>query len=242
MSTFSTSFAGLSQQQQQALGTVVGTGLTFAGVGGLVGALQARSRNKAIRKAARESQRRLNDAITQVRFDRLRNTAQLARQAALTLGNVQNALPSSQSLTETLASNLVANVASDQFAIDEASRRQVEAIRAEKQAIATEASNQMLNPVTAAILGATSGFEGGMELGSQMVQRRQAEALAAAQRQTIGYDEQLQRLQLQTADAYRTAAQAQAQSWQSAQQQTQAQLGAILTQRQMRLLPWFMFR
>ncbi len=145
--------------------------LAIAGavIGGGFGFLQSRSRNKAIRQAALLNQRRINKFMTQVRMDSAIETERLSRAAQKAMGAVMNTSPERQGSLEALALD-IGGVFSDQFAIDTERDRRLEALGAEKQNIATEASNASENLTLAALSGALKGFGVGGQTGSTIDQ------------------------------------------------------------------------
>lgn len=160
--------------------------LGTAAVGATFGILQARSQNKAVRKMSKETQRRLNMMITAIRVDRLRQTDRLGREAQTAVKGVMNVAPRSLAVIETLASRVAANVASDQFAIDEQASRQIASVEAEKQNVANEAASQWTNPMAAGITGGLQGFQSGMQLEAAIRKRDAAAGQSDMAIQTMG--------------------------------------------------------
>lgn len=145
--------------------------LAIAGavIGGVFGFGKARSRNKAIRQAALLNQARINKFMVQTRMDSAIQTEQLSRAAQKALGAVMNTSPERQGSLEALALD-IGGVFSDQFAIDTERDRRLEALGAEKQNIATEATNASQNETLAALTGALSGFQVGGQTGGTIDQ------------------------------------------------------------------------
>lgn len=135
-----------------------------AAIGGLLGFLGAKERNEAIRRASQISQKRLNKLMAQTRMDSALQTERLSREAQRFLGSRLNVSPEHLGSLDAVALQ-VDGVFSDTEAISEERDRQLEAFRAEKLNIATEATNQSQNELLAGLRGGLAGFQAGAGLG-----------------------------------------------------------------------------
>jgi len=135
-----------------------------AAIGGTLGFLSARERNEAIARASQVSQERINKIMMQTRMDSALRVEQTSRAAQRALGARMNVSPEHLGSMDAVALE-VDGVFSDTDAINEERDRRMEAFIAEKQNIATEASNQSQNELLAGASGALQGFQAGAGLG-----------------------------------------------------------------------------
>lgn len=149
-----------------------------AAVGSVLAGTGAHRNNQALRTYAKDSQRRLNDTITQIRVDRMRNTSQLAREAQVEQGAVLNIAPHNQGVMQALAVRLAGGVASDQFAINETAKRGEAAVEAQKRDVVNHANSQMKNVHVAALEGAVAGAQAGAAIGGAVDQYRASQTEA----------------------------------------------------------------
>lgn len=164
-----------------------------AAIGGALGFLSARERNKALERAARISQKRINKLMVQTRMDAALRVEQMSRAAQTALGARLNVSPEHLGSLDAVALQ-IDGVFSDTDAIREERDRRLEAFGAEKMNIATEATNQSQNEILAALSGGFRGFQTGAGLGSAI-----DEAVAAGQISEV--DAQMRKLQLQEQEA-----------------------------------------
>lgn len=136
-----------------------------AAIGGALGFLEAKERNKAIERASRISQQRINRLMVQTRMDSALRVEQMSRRAQTALGARLNVSPEHLGSLDAVALE-VDGVFSDTDAIREERDRRLEAFDAEKLNIATEATNQSQNELLAGLQGGLRGFQAGAGLGS----------------------------------------------------------------------------
>lgn len=164
-----------------------------AAIGGAFGFLSARERNKALERASRISQQRINKLMVQTRMDAALRVEQTSRAAQTALGARLNVSPEHLGSLDAVALQ-IDGVFSDTDAIREERDRRLEAFGAEKMNIATEATNQSQNEILAALSDGFRGFQAGAGLGSAI-----DEAVAAGQISET--DAQMRKLQLQEQEA-----------------------------------------
>lgn len=155
--------SGISSSSGSAFG-LLGSGLAGGLLSGGAAYIGYRGQKKAIEDAAEEDFKRIGDYVTQSRVDRILETERLARDAQVAVGSALNTMPEGLATLETIASRVVAGVATDQFAIDEELRRRETAAAAEMKNVATGASNAIAG--AAGRVGASfgEGVETGMNL------------------------------------------------------------------------------
>lgn len=135
-----------------------------AAIGGALGFLSAAERNKAIAKAARTTQQRLNRLMAQNIMDSALRVEQQSRLAQASLGASLNVSPEHLGSLDAVALE-IDGIFSDTDAINEERDRRLEAFGAEKTNIATEATNASQNEILAGLQGGLQGFQAGLGLG-----------------------------------------------------------------------------
>lgn len=158
------------------LKALFGTGLTVGALSAGAAYLTGRSQSKEIKRVAEENFARVADFVTQARVDKILQTEQLAREARVKLGAVLNVSPQGLSARETIASRIVAGVATDQFTINTELKRRETAAKAEMSNIASGANSALagVSANTGAAFG--QGMNAGMNLYQQYSAMKNAEA------------------------------------------------------------------
>ena len=146
-----------------------------AAIGGALGFLSAKERNKAIARAAATSQQRINRMMAQSIMDSALRVEQQSRQAQAALGAGLNVSPEHLGSLDAVALQ-VDGVFSDTDAINEERDRRLEAFGAERTNISTEATNASQNEILAGLQGGLRGFQAGAGLGGAI-----GEALTASE-------------------------------------------------------------
>lgn len=194
MSQAPTTIPGMSMK------ALFGTGLSVGALSAGAAYLTGRSQAKEIERVAEENFARVADFVTQARVDKILQTEQLAREARVKLGAVLNVSPEGLSARETIASRIVAGVATDQFAINTELKRRETAAKAEMSNIAAGANSALAGIASNTGAAFGQGMNAGMNLYQQYSAVKQAEAQLPMQEQVYQNQNAYNEVQSQALD------------------------------------------
>jgi len=168
---------------------LIGSGLVGSAVLGGLQAMSAKTTSRSLKDAAEEDYKRLGDYITQSRVDRVLQTERLAREGQIAVGNMLNASPEGMSTLETIASRVVAGIASDQWAIDEELKRRETAAMAEMRGVETRTNNQLATVASSVGQAIGEGFQTGTSMYLAATSLSREKALAEQQSKVMAGQE-----------------------------------------------------
>ena len=142
-------------------------GIAAFAVFSVIGFLQQRKQNKAIAKASKLSQERVNLHLTNLRVNHLLQIVQIAQRGQKALGNVMNSL-SSRGIAklETIMNQIVDATSLGTWAQFTSMEREAENARQQREVIAGRAAAGQTNPVIAAVGEGAKGFQIGIAAGA----------------------------------------------------------------------------
>lgn len=146
-----------------ALTAAFGVGIALAAVMAVVSIISTQARNKEIKKAAMETQRRLNLEHTNVQIEAADTIRRRSAVGQMVIANTSNRFQAKTglSISERLAAT-GAEMTVDTEAVKFAERTRLEAIEIEKRNVIASARAGMVSPVAAGVQGAVTGFGAGV--------------------------------------------------------------------------------